>query len=40
MEKTFNPSDIEHSLYTRWEEQGYFSPTGEGESYSICYSTT
>ncbi|PKI13944.1 valine--tRNA ligase [Colwellia sp. 12G3] len=36
MEKTFNPTDIEQSLYTSWEEQGYFSPTGEGESYSIA----
>ncbi len=35
MEKTFNPTDIEQSLYTSWEEQGYFSPTGEGDSYSI-----
>ena len=36
MEKTFNPTDIEQSLYTHWEEQGYFSPTGEGDSYSIA----
>ena len=36
MEKTFNPSDIEQSLYKSWEEQGYFSPTGEGDSYSIA----
>ena len=36
MEKTFNPTDIEQSLYTSWEEQGYFSPTGEGDSYSIA----
>lgn len=36
MEKTFNPTDIEQSLYTNWEEQGYFSPTGEGDSYSIA----
>ncbi|MFQ3209066.1 MAG: valyl-tRNA synthetase [Colwellia sp.] len=36
MEKTFNPTEIEQSLYTSWEEQGYFSPTGEGESYSIA----
>jgi valyl-tRNA synthetase len=36
MEKTFNPSDIEQSLYTSWEEQGYFSPTGTGDSYSIA----
>ncbi|ALO33784.1 valine--tRNA ligase [Colwellia sp. MT41] len=36
MEKTFNPTDIEQSLYTSWEEQGYFSPTGKGDSYSIA----
>mgnify|MGYP000300719110 CR=1 FL=1 len=36
MEKTFNPSDIEQSLYKSWEEQGYFSPTGEGDGYSIA----
>jgi valyl-tRNA synthetase len=36
MEKTFNPSDIEQSLYTSWEEQGYFSPTGTGDSYCIA----
>ena len=36
MEKTFNPTDIEQSLYTSWEAQGYFSPTGEGDSYSIA----
>jgi valyl-tRNA synthetase len=36
MEKTFNPSDIEQSLYQSWEDQGYFSPTGEGDSYCIA----
>ncbi|MCH2055249.1 MAG: valine--tRNA ligase [Thalassotalea sp.] len=36
MEKTFNPSDIEQKLYQSWEEQGYFSPTGEGDGYSIA----
>lgn len=36
MEKTFTPSDIEQSLYKNWEEQGYFSPTGEGEGYCIA----
>jgi len=36
MEKTFNPSDIEQSLYQSWEQKGYFSPTGEGDSYSIA----
>ena len=36
MEKTFNPSDIEQKLYQSWEEKGYFSPTGEGDGYSIA----
>ncbi len=36
MEKTFNPSDIEQALYQSWEEQGYFSPTGEGDGYCIA----
>lgn len=36
MEKTFNPSDIEKSLYQSWEEQGYFSPTGKGDGYCIA----
>ncbi|WDE05824.1 valine--tRNA ligase [Thalassomonas viridans] len=36
MEKTFNPSDIEQSLYQSWEEKGYFSPTGEGDGYCIA----
>ena len=36
MEKTFNPTEIEQSLYQNWEQQGYFSPTGEGDSYSIA----
>jgi len=36
MEKTFNPTDIEQSLYQSWEEQGYFSPTEEGDGYCIA----
>lgn len=36
MEKTFNPADIEQSLYQSWEEQGYFSPTVEGDGYCIA----
>jgi len=36
MEKTFNPTNIEQSLYQSWEKQGYFSPTGEGDSYCIA----
>jgi len=36
MEKTFNPSDIEQSLYNEWEEKGYFEPTAEGDGYCIA----
>lgn len=36
MEKTFNPTEIEQSLYQTWEDKGYFSPTGEGEAYCIA----
>ena len=35
MDKTYNPSDIEQSLYKEWEDKGYFKPSGEGDSYSI-----
>ena len=35
MEKTFNPHAIECALYQNWEEKGYFTPSGEGNSYSI-----
>ncbi|MFK0569549.1 valine--tRNA ligase, partial [Endozoicomonas sp.] len=35
MEKTFNPRAIEHTLYQNWEEKGYFTPSGEGQPYSI-----
>ncbi|MBU2969646.1 valine--tRNA ligase [Pseudoalteromonas sp. C2R02] len=35
MEKTYNPQDIEQSLYQGWEEKGYFKPSGKGEAYSI-----
>jgi len=35
MEKTYNPQDIEQSLYQGWEEKGYFKPSGTGEAYSI-----
>ncbi|PCJ36954.1 MAG: valine--tRNA ligase [Moraxellaceae bacterium] len=35
MEKTFNPSDIETRWYKTWEDNGYFKPSGEGESYCI-----
>lgn len=35
MDKTYNPSSIEQSLYQEWENKGYFKPSNEGESYSI-----
>ncbi|WP_269620070.1 valine--tRNA ligase [Zhongshania sp. BJYM1] len=35
MDKTFQPVDIETKWYKNWEEKGYFSPQGKGESYSI-----
>ena len=35
MEKTFAPQDIENKWYRKWESNGYFSPSGEGEPYSI-----
>ena len=35
MEKTFNPSEIETRWYKTWEENGYFKPSGEGDSYCI-----
>src|SRR5690554_2818493 len=38
MEKTYNPSAIEQSLYQEWESQGYFRPYQDGltgDGYSI-----
>ena len=35
MDKTFQPADIETKWYQQWEEKGYFSPQGKGDSYSI-----
>jgi valyl-tRNA synthetase len=35
MDKTFTPQDIENKWYKKWESNGYFSPSGEGEPYSI-----
>ncbi len=35
MEKTFNPSAIEAHWYKTWEENGYFKPSGQGDSYTI-----
>lgn len=35
MEKTFDPQAIEQQCYQHWEAQGYFSPTGKGQSFCI-----
>jgi valyl-tRNA synthetase len=35
MEKTYSPEKIESRLYEWWEEQGYFEPSGQGETYCI-----
>ncbi|MEI4550007.1 valine--tRNA ligase [Pseudoalteromonas spongiae] len=35
MDKTYNPQDIEQSLYQGWEKKGYFKPSGKGDAYSI-----
>jgi valyl-tRNA synthetase len=35
MDKTYRPRDIERRTYRRWEENGYFAPSGSGEPYCI-----
>ena len=35
MEKTYNPDQIEQSWYQKWENNGEFSPSGEGAPYAI-----
>lgn len=35
MDKTFDPKTIESTCYAQWEQQGYFSPTGNGKAFSI-----
>ena len=35
MDKTYRPQDIEQRQYRRWEENGYFAPSGSGEPYCI-----
>jgi valyl-tRNA synthetase len=35
MDKTYQPAAIESHHYERWEQAGYFSPGGQGESYCI-----
>ena len=35
MEKTYDPKQIEQRIYQRWESQGWFAPSGQGEPYCI-----
>jgi valyl-tRNA synthetase len=35
MDKSYQPKDIEQRQYQRWEENGWFAPSGEGSSYCI-----
>ena len=35
MDKTYQPQNIEQSWYQTWEENGYFKPSGQGDSYCI-----
>ncbi|MDQ4147773.1 MAG: valine--tRNA ligase [Pseudomonadota bacterium] len=35
MDKTYDPHQIEESWYQTWEQNGYFKPSGHGESYCI-----
>ncbi len=36
MEKTYTPHAIEQRWYQTWEQQGYFAPSGQGESFCIA----
>ncbi len=35
MDKSYDPRNIEQRQYQRWEENGYFTPSGNGEPYCI-----
>jgi valyl-tRNA synthetase len=35
MDKTYQPEQIETRWYRRWEESGWFAPSGEGTPYTI-----
>ncbi|MCK9505717.1 MAG: valine--tRNA ligase [Porticoccaceae bacterium] len=35
MDKTFNPQAIEQDWYQRWEQNGYFKPSGSGDPFCI-----
>ena len=32
MDKSYRPKDIEQRQYERWESNGWFAPSGEGEA--------
>ena len=35
MDKAYRPNDIEQRQYRRWEDNGWFAPSGKGEPYCI-----
>ena len=35
MDKSYRPSDIEERHYRRWEDNGWFAPSGDGDPYCI-----
>ncbi len=35
MDKTYNPQSIESDMYQKWEDNGYFRPSGSGTPYCI-----
>ena len=35
MDKTYDPKQIEERWYERWEDGGYFEPSGDAEPYCI-----
>ena len=35
LEKTYSPKSIEQKHYQRWEQNNWFAPSGQGESYCI-----
>ena len=36
MDKTYTPTDIEQRWYQHWEDQGYFTPSGNAEADPYC----
>ena len=35
MDKSYSPKDIEQRHYERWEKNGWFAPSGNGDPYCI-----